>query len=140
MTLHATHRPPRGSRARVLVPLLIMGAMFAVSGAPDAVPNLPEGSDKVLHALAYGGLGLAWCWALSSPARPAWRIALLAAAVTLTWGLSDEYHQSRVPGRVASGGDFAADALGATLACTAWSLWTARIRARGDSAGTTGEA
>ena len=126
---------PRGKarksgRARAIVPLLIMGAMFVVSGAPQAVPALPAGGDKVLHAAAYAALGLTWCWALSSPARPVWRTALLAFAVAVTWGLSDEYHQSHVPGRVASWGDVAADAVGAALACGAWAHFAARARAR----------
>ena len=130
MTKPFPGKPVKGRRARVIVPLLIMGAMFVVSGAPQAVPPLPTGGDKVLHAMAYGVLGLTWCWALASPARPAWRTALLAFGVALTWGLSDEYHQSYVPGRFASWGDVAADAGGAALACSAWGFIAERARSR----------
>lgn len=130
MTNPAPGTPSVGRRARAVVPLLIMGAMFLVSGAPQAVPPLPAGGDKVLHAAAYAVLGLTWCWALASPARPVWRTALLAFAVALSWGLSDEYHQSHVPGRVASWGDVAADAVGAALACGVWGIFAGRARAR----------
>lgn len=46
---------------------------------------------------------------------------------SLLYGLSDEFHQAFVPGRVASPVDLLADVLGATLAVTLW-LAADRIR------------
>ena len=141
MTNPEPGRARRRRRARVVVPLVIMAGMFVVSGSPQAVPALPGGSDKLLHAAAFALLGLSWCWALAAASRPVWRTALLALALAVTWGLSDEYHQSHVPGRVASWGDVAADAVGATLACGTWGHLAARARARAREAATSpGEA
>ena len=46
---------------------------------------------------------------------------------SLLYGVSDEFHQSFVPGRTVSGSDLLADVLGAVLAVTLW-LAIDRIR------------
>jgi VanZ family protein len=52
-------------------------------------------------------------------------VAALAAAITIVYGVTDEFHQSFVPGRSADAYDLAADAAGAlagTGACWAWGI------------------
>jgi VanZ family protein len=81
------------------------------------------------HMLAFGVLQLLVLHSmeLSWPGRTVWGWALL---LTLVYALSDEYHQSFVPGRHATPLDAVADAAGMLLALgsLAWS----RAR-RGDS-------
>lgn len=77
------------------------------AGAP---PWLFPGEDKVAHLLLYAVLGatLARGRFRGGPGMPAW--------LPLTWGwayaVSDEWHQSFVPGRDPSLGDLAADTVG----------------------------
>ena len=88
--------------------------IFAFSSTSD-LPSLPGGvSDKSAHALAYTGLGVLLARALAGglgrPVSPG--TALLAVALGIAYGLSDEVHQLFVPGRQFDVGDLAADGLG----------------------------
>ncbi len=104
-----------------LVPVtLVMGTIFLLSHQPgDSLP-LPEvvNLDKVLHCLAYAVLGLAALFALP----PAWRrrhpvkAGMGVVLFCLLYGLTDEAHQSFIPGRFSSGADLLADGLGGLLA------------------------
>lgn len=72
------------------------------------------GFDKVVHALEYGVLGALTTRALMiAPGLAPALAALCGAALAALYGVSDEWHQSFVPGRFASGGDLVADAVGA---------------------------
>jgi VanZ family protein len=94
-----------------------MGAIFIVSGMPD-VGTLPaRTSDKAAHFAAYGLLavllirafaGAAWAGCTASAGHKSWTLAAV-------YGVSDELHQSFVPGRTPSVGDGLADAAGAAL-------------------------
>jgi VanZ family protein len=97
--------------------LLYMAAIFVVSSIPDLGP-LPAGvSDKSAHTVAYAGLGILLLFALTQgrPARVTLRRAVIAVALASVYGMSDEWHQSFVPGRSAEWADVLADVLGATL-------------------------
>jgi VanZ family protein len=101
---------------------LACAAIFALSSMSR--PPIPEQlifwqSDKLLHALAYLGLGALAAFGLW-PAR-AWRSRLAAWGLAVSYGALDELHQRLVPGRSCSGWDLLADALGAALgvACVA---------------------
>jgi VanZ family protein len=78
--------------------------------------RIPAG-DKLAHLLLYSVLGVALAWGsrrqLGARALP-WQHAALIAAGAL-YGLSDEWHQSFVPGRDASAADWLADLCGVTL-------------------------
>jgi VanZ family protein len=67
-------------------------------------------SDKVLHILLYGVLGatLAWGKARMGKRLPHW----IVVAGGVAYGLTDEWHQSFVPGRTPSAGDALADLTG----------------------------
>lgn len=80
------------------------------------------GSDKLLHAAAYAVLAAAALVAVpdSLRRRRPCRAALTVFLFSCLYGISDELHQSFVPGRDASLPDVAADAAGAALAVSVW--------------------
>jgi len=100
-------------------------------------PPLPEGiSDKSGHGLGYFMLGVAVVRAVAGglPRRVTLRTALIAIAVTLAYGVTDEVHQHFVPGRTADLADLYADATGAVAAaaaCWAWGIISTRPERRG---------
>lgn len=108
--------------------LAYMALIFYQSSLTDA-PLPGAVNDKVAHAGGYALLGGLVIRALAGGfGRPVHRMtALLAVAITVLYGVSDEWHQSLVPGRVADAADVAADAVGAVIAVgAAWAcgiLW-----------------
>ena len=107
--------------------LTLMAAIFSVSSLPDP-PNIPGGMpDVAAHGLAYAALGGLMLRAMTH-ARwsgvSATRVAA-AAAMTMVYGLSDEFHQSFVPGRVADVRDLAADSIGALV--SVFLVWACSI-------------
>lgn len=95
------------------------GAIFLASSWPEplGIEHLPLFADKAIHAAVYGGLSFVLWKALRSSLRGASgrRVALLTLGLTTLYGMSDEFHQSFVPGRSADVFDVAADAVGAGL-------------------------
>lgn len=79
----------------------------------DLPPLLFPGKDKVVHAGVYAVLGATLWWGRnrSGTMLPAW-ILVLAGSL---YGVSDEWHQSFVPGRDPSVGDWTADTVGVLL-------------------------
>lgn len=75
------------------------------SGDGSLLEFLPPGSDKLAHALAYLVLG-----GLAASATGGWAAGALLAVL---FGISDEIHQSYVPGRFPDLWDLVADAVGA---------------------------
>jgi len=97
-----------------------MAGLFALSslpGIPIDLPSLPH-LDKVLHALAYAGLGLLLARLFRSSPAPvlAGNFIFWVILTGTLYGISDELHQSCVPGRDASVFDAVADAFGCTVA------------------------
>jgi VanZ family protein len=92
-------------------------------------------ADKLAHLVVYFGLGLLLIRAIASSLKlgPLWCSAI-AVAIGALYGVSDEIHQSFVPGRAMEGLDLLADTLGVTLACLVWFLLVQpRLRRRGDA-------
>lgn len=103
-----------------------LGVIFWLSSMSH-VPGTEYVWDKLLHACGYAGLGLLAMRAFHGGIeRPKWAPTLSAAAAVVLWGISDEIHQSFVPGRDASVGDVLADAVGFLIAVALVSLWTWR--------------
>jgi VanZ family protein len=107
------------------IPMMsVMGIIFFLSSQPGNTLNLPDipDLDKVLHAVAYGGLALTVLFAVADSYRsnPPYRISLLVVLFCLTYGISDEFHQSFVPYRTPSIFDLAADTVGALAAVFLW--------------------
>ena len=83
---------------------------------PAAVPTFYL-SDKLLHVAAYAVMAILFYRALGLHAignTPVKR-AVFSAALTVLYGISDEFHQSFVPGRSPEWLDVAADAVGAVV-------------------------
>ena len=109
-----------------------MAAIFTLSRF-STMPSLPGGlTDHTGHFIGYGLLGSValrgfagarWQGVTSSAA---WRSVLLSSL----YGITDEYHQSFVPGRTPAVDDWIADTAGATIAALVI-LWIARRRRSG---------
>lgn len=99
--------------------VLVAGVIFAASSrgriaAPD-VANV----DKYGHFLVYGLLGTLICRALGDRRWAAvWALAMASA-----YGVTDEFHQSFVPGRSSEAADWLADTSGAALAIFLYTNW-----------------
>jgi VanZ family protein len=98
-----------------------MACIFALSSQSD-LPTAPAGLSqevflKLSHVMGYAVLARLIEHALALPRRG----RLLALLLTTLYGLSDEFHQSFTPGRMADPGDLLADVLGAIAA-----LWLVR--------------
>lgn len=108
-----------------------MAMLFAFSAQPT-VPRLPdELSYYHVHFSAYAGLAVLTVRALARGLREvSWRAVAGAVIISSLYGLSDEYHQSFVPGRHADALDMAADAIGSVAgagAAGAWSIIRRRL-------------
>ena len=84
--------------------------------SPDMGPDLPL-QDKFAHLAAYAVMGFLACsaWATVRGLRGTFGVFLAGFLFALLFGLSDEWHQSFVPERMADRWDLVADALGALI-------------------------
>lgn len=102
----------------------VMGMIFYLSHQPGDAIQLPRlvGIDKLLHAAAYGVLALSFIYGLHPFTHPSNRIVSAAVVILfcLLFGISDEFHQSFIPGRFVSLWDVIADSFGALLAVAYW--------------------
>jgi VanZ family protein len=106
---------------------LYAGVIFYLSAQSHPEEQLPsfllkDVSDKVLHAVEYGILGLlcyrAFRWAAGpAVARQAIVLAIVTASV---YGITDEVHQFFVPFRESSWLDWLADTIGAAIGAISW--------------------
>jgi VanZ family protein len=116
---------------RYWLPLIgYVGLIFTLSAQPNLQPPLHfQNSDKLMHLLEYGGLGVLLLSMLraSNPARAMWISVLLAVACGTAIAAVDENFQRTTPGRMCDVTDWLADSAGVVLAqCAAW-VW-ARFR------------
>ena len=97
------------------------GVIFAASSRSDTggLGRLP---DWLTHGFAYATLSLLLCRAMAGGlgAPLSWRAAALSLALATLYGVSDEWHQSFVPGRDASAADVGKDLIGASVAAAAY--------------------
>lgn len=84
---------------------------------------VPGVSDKVVHAGEYGGLGALCTRAIG---RPVW-----AWIIAAFYGITDEIHQSFVPGREADPRDWVADLIGSGIGVYV-TYWLSRRAAAGN--------
>ncbi|MEX0849924.1 MAG: VanZ family protein [Gaiellaceae bacterium] len=111
-----------GSFARPWLPVLAWAAViFAFSSVPDLGTGL-GGWDllvrKIAHAVEFGVLGALF---LRATGRPG-----LAFVLGTLYAVSDEVHQSFVPGRTGSAVDVAIDTIGVLAGIVVWQLVRAR--------------
>lgn len=115
-----------------MVPMAItMGTIFFLSHQPGdslPLPSLP-GLDKLAHMSIYGILAGTILFAFSDHQKNTrtGKVILLTVIFCLLYGISDEFHQSFVPGRTASVYDLLADGTGAVIVCALWARWRKRL-------------
>jgi VanZ family protein len=108
----------RRALLRSLAPLALMGLIFYLSSQPADLhqPWWEPIARKLGHIGGYGALTLAWIWALrgvvSNPIA-------VAAAISLAYACTDEYHQSFVETRHGAPVDVLIDSIGIALAALA---------------------
>ena len=95
-----------------------MGIIFWSSSQPQPI-DLPESwleelVGKAGHVIGYAGLGLLWRRALAAHQLTS-KPQMLAFVLTVLYAISDEYHQTFVPGRNGTPVDVLIDAAGAGL-------------------------
>lgn len=101
-----------------LLTIAFMALIFYLSSQPyiALAPDFSN-SDKIMHVLAYGLLGGLFALALKPwKGTLSWKLVGLITLFTIAYGISDEFHQSFVPGRDASVLDVIADGLGGFIA------------------------
>ncbi len=116
---------------RFLPAVAIMAAIFLLSHTPGSnLPAAAHGLDKLCHAAAYGSLTAAILFALHPCIRGTSAFLPAAAIIlfSLIYGLTDEFHQSFIPGRFPSWQDVVADVTGALTVVLFWQGWRSRRR------------
>lgn len=115
MTFYATVTSRPFRRLVLLIWVLII---FWLS--LDPAPPVPDpkifGCDKILHAVAYGGLTLFAGWALEGPSPlkiSSW--CAIAATSTALGGVLEVFQMAFTSSRTAELADFLADAVGAVV-------------------------
>ncbi|MDQ6750740.1 MAG: VanZ family protein [Actinomycetota bacterium] len=109
-------------------PIALMGLIYLASAQSDLNSGLGVVDligRKIVHMTEYGLLWWLWSRALG------FRRPLLAAAITLAYAATDEYHQTFVAGRHGSPIDWGIDAVGVG---TAWLVQRAVLRVRSSRA------
>ena len=109
---------------RVLAPLAMMAAIFYFSSQPFEGPDLvwwEVALRKLGHVAGYAVLTYLWWWALVGRVR---NPLALAAAISVAYAATDEYHQTFVDGRHGTPVDWLIDSAGAAAAAA----WLSRAR------------
>lgn len=103
---------------------VIMAVIFFLSHQPYEIIELPQfaGGDKLAHAFAYAILAASVLFALHPFIGDSRRKggAIMVLLLCLLYGISDEFHQSFIPGRVVSVWDVTADFFGALVVVFFW--------------------
>lgn len=114
--------PSDSVKRRAFWAFVVAGVIFlASSRSYIAAPHSPFDFlrvDKIGHFAVYGLLATLLC-----RLGRGWRAAFWAIVATSAYGLSDEWHQSFVPGRGVEVSDWVADTLGAALAVGLYAGW-----------------
>ena len=105
--------------------MCVMGMIFYLSHQPYDFSRLPQspGIDKLAHAIAYGGLAASFLYGLQPFLDTSGNNIVTVLTVMLfciIYGISDEYHQSFIPGRFVSFWDVVADGFGALFVVGWW--------------------
>lgn len=114
-----------------MVPMLIvMGTIFFLSHKTGDEIHLPAFaySDLVAHMLIYGVLAatILYGWIDYFSTSHSGTVVCCTVSFCLLYGISDEFHQSFVPGRYVSVMDVMADTVGAIIVCVCWWIFSRR--------------
>lgn len=109
---------------RMVPMIVVMGTIFFLSHLPGDSLSLPAipGIDKVAHFVIYGVLAATVILVHSSASRKAFplKVCLASIGACLLFGISDEFHQSFIPGRFVSAADILANIAGASSVSVGW--------------------
>ena len=109
---------------RFIPMVCIMGIIFYLSHQPGDFTPLPQfpGIDKLAHVIAYGCLAGAFLYSLQpfTHSKNPSVSAIVVVLFCIVWGISDEFHQSFIPGRFVSFWDIVSDGIGALLVVGYW--------------------
>jgi VanZ family protein len=97
---------------RIVPPVALMALIYLLSAQPELSSGLGALDillRKLAHIGAFGALTLLWLRALG-PLTP--RALLAAAAISLLYAITDEYHQTFVRGRSGTPLDVGVDGIG----------------------------
>ncbi len=119
---------------RIIPAAVAMGVIFLLSHQPGDRfdPYLFRWADKLAHLVVYAALAFTLIYAFPKHYRCSekYMVAAVSLLLCLLYGISDEFHQSFIPGRYPSITDIVADVFGAALACMFW-LWMNRTEHAG---------
>lgn len=105
----------RWGPALVMMAIIFVASSFSKAEVPDF-----GGSDWLVkksgHLIGYGLLALSYLRGLANGAPPTRRQMVWAVVLAGLYGVTDEFHQSFVPGRGAGWTDVMVDVLGAGMA------------------------
>lgn len=108
-----------------ILSLLWMGVIFFFSSLTHTdLKQMPEVSDILTHGAVYGLLGALLYFSFSR--YPSVKAVLLSSL----YGISDEFHQSFVPGRTPEIKDLIVDTAAALISVLVIRFFTQRIRER----------
>ena len=124
--IRATER--RGPAVLLWAAVLFLSSAQSDLAATGWLSRIP---DEALHVVAYAVLGAALAHARAWGATEVPHIAMIALGAL--FGVSDEFHQSFVPGRVPAVGDWLADVAGLTVGYTIAWLTGSRLLRIGES-------
>ena len=105
--------------------------LFFLSELQGTDGALPGGTDKVVHGGLYLILGLSLAWGKSRTGSDI--PGLLLLLLGLGYGALDEWHQSFVPGRFSTVGDWVADSAGVMLGLVLFQRFSSTSRDNGRS-------
>lgn len=116
-------RGPRGLRQVVVIwaPVLIYIAGIFYFSSLSSIPFAAAYPDYIEHGVEYFGLAVLVARALNSGLRQKvpLRVLVLAWALCVAYGATDELHQKFVPDRFADVSDVLSDSIGAGLGLVA---------------------
>jgi hypothetical protein len=109
--------------------LLVLGLVFLASSIPgDRMPNAGRWDFSVKKGGHMAGYALLVISLMRAQVKSTPRAILVALGVCLLYGLSDEFHQSFVPGRNSTLIDVGIDMIGASVGLVALALVNLRRR------------
>lgn len=104
---------------RFVPTVLVMGMIFYLSHQPAESLALPDIAflDKLIHALVYGVLAASVWYGIPEQVTRTypWRVWGGVVLFCFLYALSDEFHQSFIPGREPDKLDIVADMFGAVM-------------------------
>ncbi len=106
-----------------------MLVIFAASSRPR-VPFQEDVPDWISHPVVYLVLAVLAARAFAKASHLEWGVAASVLVFCVAYGISDEWHQSFVPGRHADPWDVVKAGIGALAGLAAYQAWTRRTWAR----------